>query len=68
MERDQWGSDVPVSAPIPRDDLVGLPFVDLGGMAFIATGPVLPISSALHEQRYAPDWSPQIPKSQRAEN
>lgn len=60
MERDQWGSDVPISAPLPRDEIVGVPYVDLGGFVFtVGEGMGLPITSTLHEERYAPEWAPQ---------
>lgn len=57
-ESDRWGSDGPVSAPMADDRIADMPQVDLGGFVFTASGLRLPVTSALHEQRYTPTWSP----------
>ena len=58
MERDQWASDGPVSAPRANDALPQMNTVDLGGMVFTPMGITLPVTTALHDQRYSPTWSP----------
>lgn len=60
MERDQWASDAPVSAPLPNDRLESMMLVDLGGMVFTPGGIALPVTTALHDQRYSAHWSPQM--------
>ena len=58
MERDQWASDGPISAPRPNDRLPQMRTVDLGGFAFTPMGIALPVTTTLHEQRYSPTRSP----------
>lgn len=59
MDKEQWASDTPISAPRPNDRLDQMVTVDLGGMVFTPMGIALPVNTALHEQRYLPTWSPQ---------
>lgn len=55
---DEWGSDAPVSRPVPIPDQVQTQYVDLGGMIFGPMGLMLPATEALIETRYTPTWHP----------
>lgn len=65
MDRDRWASDGPVSAPKPNDRITDVVTVDLGGMVFTPVGIALPVTTALHEERYSPAWGPRRDEDDR---
>ncbi len=54
---DQWGSDVPVSMPVPIDADPGAK-VDLGGLAFITTGLVHDLTEVDREELLGRGYGP----------
>lgn len=54
---DQWGSDVPISMPMPIDADPGAK-ADLGGLAFIATGLVHDLTEVDREELLSRGYGP----------
>lgn len=56
---DQWGSDAPISRPLPVPDQEAAQYVQVGGMVFGPNGLSLPATEALIQTRYTPMWYPE---------
>ena len=54
----EWGSDAPISRPIPVKGQEHAEIVSLGGMVFGPMGLMLPATEAMIEARYVPQWLP----------
>lgn len=67
-ERDRWGSDVPISKPMPTSNMGNTVSKDLGGLAFGPMGLFFPLGEALSEERYTPVWGPRLDDLSRREN
>lgn len=61
----EWGSDSPVSRPIPVKGQQHAEVVNLGGMVFGPMGLMLPATEAMVEARYTPQWLPKAATRRR---
>jgi hypothetical protein len=62
MDRALWGSDVPVSAPIPPSSPPETLRVNFQGFGFEPSGLVFDLDIATWEEIYIPKYAPEAPR------